>query len=58
MVSFPECQQHAHEELDQVVGCARPPSFEDLEHLPYIQAIVKEVCYRPGPFHQVYRNLT
>ncbi|KAF9040485.1 cytochrome P450, partial [Hymenopellis radicata] len=42
MVMYPEVQQKAQEEIDSVVGRDRLPSFEDMERLPYIRAIVKE----------------
>ncbi|THV05841.1 cytochrome P450 [Dendrothele bispora CBS 962.96] len=43
MIQFPQVQVCAHEELDRVVGQSRLPSFADIKHLPYIQALVKEV---------------
>ncbi|THV05811.1 cytochrome P450 [Dendrothele bispora CBS 962.96] len=43
MIQFPQVQVRAHEELDRVVGQSRLPSFADIKHLPYIQALVKEV---------------
>ncbi|THU87354.1 cytochrome P450 [Dendrothele bispora CBS 962.96] len=43
MILFPRVQGKAQEELDKIVGRARLPSFSDMKHLPYIQAIVKEV---------------
>ncbi|KAG9123388.1 hypothetical protein FRC07_015007 [Ceratobasidium sp. 392] len=43
LISFPEAQKKAHEELDRVVGRDRMPTPEDFPHLPYVQAIVKEV---------------
>ncbi len=42
MLAHPEVQVRAHAELDEVVGCARPPTFADLPSLPYIRAMVKE----------------
>ncbi|THU86308.1 cytochrome P450 [Dendrothele bispora CBS 962.96] len=49
MVSFPEAQQHAQDQLDQIVGRSRLPSFSDLKHLPYVRAIVKEILrWRPS----------
>jgi cytochrome P450 len=45
----PEIQEKAQREVEAVVGPERVPSFEDLERLPYIQAIVKEV----GRWHTV-----
>ncbi|KAF4621791.1 hypothetical protein D9613_012201 [Agrocybe pediades] len=43
MAIYPETIRKAHEELDRVVGRERAPSFSDLEDLPYIQAMVKEI---------------
>lgn len=41
MVQFPEVQTKAQEELDRV--CAgRLPTFEDVNALPYVEAIVRE----------------
>lgn len=42
-------QQKAQEEIDRVVGACRLPNFDDLDHLPYVQAVVKEV----GRWHSV-----
>ncbi|KAJ4470428.1 cytochrome P450 [Lentinula aciculospora] len=42
MILYPDTQRLAQEELDRVVGPDRLPTFNDYEHLPYIQAIVKE----------------
>lgn len=42
MVSHPEVQERAQAELDVVVGRARVPTIQDLPHLPYIRAMVKE----------------
>ncbi|THU95919.1 cytochrome P450, partial [Dendrothele bispora CBS 962.96] len=52
MVLHPEVQKRAQDELDRVIGQSRLPSFADAKHLPYIQAILKEVLrWRPpGPF--------
>ncbi|KAL2867474.1 cytochrome P450 [Aspergillus lucknowensis] len=41
--AHPDAQQRAHEELDTVVGRLRSPSFDDIDNLPYIRAIVKEI---------------
>jgi cytochrome P450 len=43
MTIYPDIQQKAQEEIDRVVGRARTPTFDDMEHLPYIRAVVKEV---------------
>lgn len=42
MALFPDVQKKAQAELDQVVGPSRLPDFDDLERMPYIQAIVME----------------
>jgi cytochrome P450 len=48
MLAYPQTQDRAQEELDMVVGRGRLPSFTDRHHLPYIQAMVKEVLrWRP-----------
>ncbi|KAI0700497.1 cytochrome P450 [Cerioporus squamosus] len=43
MVLYPEAQRKAQEELDAVVGRSRLPTFDDLDNLVHIQAIVKEI---------------
>lgn len=43
MLLYPEVQRKAQEQLDAVVGRDRLPTFDDLESLPYIQAVVKEM---------------
>jgi Cytochrome P450 len=43
LVNFPEVQRLAQEEIDRVVGDERAPLVHDIEDLPYIQAIIKEV---------------
>ena len=42
MVCFPEVQIKAQAELDRVVS-GRLPVFDDMDELPYLSAIVKEV---------------
>jgi len=45
MLISPKVQERAHEELDQcVLEQGRFPDFGDTDSLPYITAIVKEVC--------------
>jgi hypothetical protein len=41
-LAFPEFIPKAQKELDGVVGPDRLPAFEDLEKLPYLQAVVEE----------------
>jgi cytochrome P450 len=43
MVTHPEVQSKAQEELDRVIGQHRLPGFVDKESLPYVSAILKEV---------------
>ena len=43
MLTYPEAQIIAHKELDQVLGQARLPTFEDRAALPYTTAILQEV---------------
>ncbi|KAK0469876.1 cytochrome P450 [Desarmillaria tabescens] len=44
LVAFPEAQRKAQEEMNKVVGDQRLPTLDDFADLPYIQAIIKEVC--------------
>ena len=43
LVNFPDVQARAQEELDSVIGDERSPGLVDIERLPYIQAVIKEV---------------
>ena len=46
LITFPECQRLAQADIDLVVNSHRLPTFDDLERLPYVQALLKEVsCY-------------
>ncbi|KAH8077890.1 cytochrome P450 [Cristinia sonorae] len=52
LATHPDAQKRAHEEIDRVLGSSRMPVLEDIEQMPYIQAIIKEVqrfC-PPAPF--------
>jgi cytochrome P450 len=42
LAATPAAQQKAHQELDSVLA-NRPPTFSDLQNLPYIRACVKEI---------------
>ncbi|KAH8102190.1 cytochrome P450 [Cristinia sonorae] len=42
MAMFPEVQKKAQAELDRVLGPERLPTFEDVDEIPYIQAVVME----------------
>jgi cytochrome P450 len=49
MALHPNIQLKAQKQLDSVVGTKRLPEFEDMDSLPYIQAIVKELLrWRPS----------
>ena len=43
MAMHPEVQRKAQQELDDVVGCDRMPTFEDRASLPYLNALLTEV---------------
>ncbi|KAG8912689.1 hypothetical protein FRC00_003985 [Tulasnella sp. 408] len=42
LVTHPEVQKKAQEEIDRVIGNDRAPVLGDIEHLPYCQAIILE----------------
>lgn len=44
MLEYPEVLAKAQQEIDEVIGHNRTPELEDWEKLPYIRAIVNEVC--------------
>jgi len=43
MITHPEAQRKAQEEIDMVIGNDRFPTFADQPNLPYVGALVKEV---------------
>jgi len=43
MITHPEVQRKAQEELDKVIGRNRLPDLDDRESLPYVSALLKEV---------------
>lgn len=48
MVSYPEIQKRAQEDIDRVTGRQRLPDYDDQKSVPYIQAIIREVLrWRP-----------
>ena len=48
MILHPDTMKRAQAQIDQVVGRDRLPAFTDLEDLPYIQAVVREILrWRP-----------
>ncbi|KAI0031587.1 cytochrome P450 [Vararia minispora EC-137] len=49
MVAFPDAQRTAQDELDTVLGQARPPRVGDRPQLPYTSALVRETLrWRSG----------
>jgi cytochrome P450 len=49
MLSFPEAQLKAQEELDRVIGRERLPELNDEPSLPYVSALIKEVQRLASP---------
>ena len=43
MLVHPNVQANAHEELDKIIGRNRLPDVSDMDSLPYIKGIAKEV---------------
>ncbi|CAL1706628.1 unnamed protein product [Somion occarium] len=43
MLACPDVQARAQAEIDHIVGPDRTPELDDIENLPYLQAIIKEV---------------
>ncbi|KAI0751692.1 cytochrome P450 [Daedaleopsis nitida] len=44
MIHFPDVLKRAQEEVDRVVGFSRMPEFSDMDSLPYVVAMIKEVA--------------
>lgn len=42
MLLFPSVARKAQDEIDSVVGRNRQPEFQDLDDLPYTNAVIKE----------------
>ncbi|KAA1467135.1 cytochrome P450 [Dentipellis sp. KUC8613] len=57
MACYPEAMRKAQAELDTVIGKDRLPEFADMESLPYVSALVKEILrWRPvGPLAVPHR---
>ena len=60
LVLFPQVQKRAQAELDVVVGRDRLPTFNDRPHLPYIEAICKELMrwLMVGPMGTVWISMS
>ena len=50
MLQPPEVLRKAQQEIDAVIGAHRTPELEDIDNLPYIQAIIHEVFIPPQIF--------
>ena len=46
LITYPQCQKKAQEEMDRVVGATRIPTLADYDNLPYLRAFVEEVFPR------------
>ena len=42
MLTYPDAQRKAQEELNRVVGRDRLPTFSDRDRLPFVEAVLKE----------------
>ncbi|KAF9526061.1 cytochrome P450 [Crepidotus variabilis] len=51
IAKHPEVQERAQSEIDRLVGKDRLPSYDDRNHLPYIEAIYREVLRAKPPVH-------
>lgn len=49
MTLYPRVQQKAQAEIERVVGDSRLPDFSDLNDLPYLSAIIKELLRWNAP---------
>ena len=43
MITHPDVQETAQAEIDRVIGKNRLPEFEDMDDLPYVASVVKEI---------------
>ena len=44
ILQHPDVLRKAQQEIDTVIGAHRTPDLEDFDNLPYIQAVIHEVC--------------
>lgn len=49
MALYPDAQKKAQAELDAIVGPTRLPNLDDLDKLPYINAVIKETLRWHAP---------
>ncbi|KAL1007377.1 hypothetical protein UPYG_G00085930 [Umbra pygmaea] len=43
MALYPNIQEKVHKEIDSVLGNGKPPSLEDKQSMPYVEAVLHEV---------------
>lgn len=43
LIAYPDAQEQAQKEIDEVVGIERPPTWEDIPRLKYLSAVIEEV---------------
>jgi len=43
LMNWPDAQKRAQEEVDRVIGPDRTPVVQDIDDLPYVQALIREV---------------
>ncbi|KAF8994553.1 cytochrome P450 [Cyathus striatus] len=58
MTRYPEVQTKAREEIDAVIGKDRVPTINDRQHLPYINALIKEILRYFPPVPTTLRQPT
>jgi cytochrome P450 len=60
MINYPEMQQRAQDELDQVVGKDNLPTLSQKDQLNYVQAVIYEVLRHSNiaPFSSTVHNST
>jgi hypothetical protein len=46
LTAYPEAQMRAQAEIDQIIGSQTPPTWSDLEDLPYVKAFMEEVSFK------------
>ncbi len=52
MLTHPDVQRKAQQEVDSVIGSDRLPDFSDQPNLPYLAAVLKEVLRFVASLHK------
>lgn len=55
---YPEHQERARREIEAVVGAVRLPELADFKHLPFVEALIKEVIRIRPAFPMVVPHFT